>query len=87
MIYDDRHSLLIVGSCSKSMSLETSSSSDTITAAQHGITLWRILSGSPHYKLVTDCEMDAKLVSKEEGNYFISSMTVISDMFIGWPVN
>jgi hypothetical protein len=35
---------------------------DTPTAMQLGITAWRILSDTPHYKLVTNYEQDLRMV-------------------------
>jgi Neuroblastoma-amplified sequence, N terminal len=58
MVYVHQHNVLIVGSCAKNDSSGSTTGGDALTAASHGITVWRILSDAPHYKLVTDYEMD-----------------------------
>nr|XP_055042803.1 NBAS subunit of NRZ tethering complex [Misgurnus anguillicaudatus] len=50
-IYHPSHRLLLVGGCE-------SCDSDVSRASRSGITAWRVLSGSPHYKQVTSYEDD-----------------------------
>jgi hypothetical protein len=57
MVYSRQHNVLIVGSCAKNDSAN-GTEGDMLTAAMHGVTVWRVLSDAPHYKLVTDYEMD-----------------------------
>ncbi|CAI9734159.1 neuroblastoma-amplified sequence-like [Octopus vulgaris] len=55
LVYLPQHSALIVGSHAPvAAGLDDSMSQ----AEQYGLSLWRILSDSPHYKLVTDYEQD-----------------------------
>ncbi|XP_060740193.1 NBAS subunit of NRZ tethering complex isoform X1 [Tachysurus vachellii] len=58
-IYHPGHRLLLVGGC-------RSDEGSTSTAARWGITAWRVLSGSPHYKHVTSYEDDV-LASQRRG--------------------
>lgn len=51
MVYDAAHSALIVGGAAEQMN----DSSDTEAAAR-GLTVWRVLSDAPYYKLVSDTE-------------------------------
>ena len=52
-VYSEKHALLIVtGLASPSTDLWQTK------AGQEGITAWRVLSGSPHYKMVTDYEQE-----------------------------
>uniref|UniRef100_A0A8C1T3G6 NBAS subunit of NRZ tethering complex n=1 Tax=Cyprinus carpio TaxID=7962 RepID=A0A8C1T3G6_CYPCA len=55
-IYHPGHRLLLVGGCE-------SGDSDVSRASRCGITAWRVLSGSPHYKQVTSYEDDISAVS------------------------
>ncbi|KAA0708511.1 Neuroblastoma-amplified sequence [Triplophysa tibetana] len=50
-IYHPSHRLLLVGGCE-------SNDSNASRASRCGITAWRVLSGSPHYKQVTSYEDD-----------------------------
>ena len=50
MVYDAAHSALIVGGA-----VEQMNSNDTEAAAS-GLTVWRVLSDAPHYKLVSDTD-------------------------------
>jgi len=51
--YSEQHSLLLVtGQPGEEEPIWSSA------AGQHGITAWRILSGAPHYKIITDYEQD-----------------------------
>ncbi|XP_050401138.2 NBAS subunit of NRZ tethering complex [Patella vulgata] len=58
VIYHPKHKLLLVGGLGVS-ERETSSK-----ATQEGITAWRILSDTPHYKLVTDYSEDIYQLEK-----------------------
>ena len=49
-MYDAAHSALIVGGA-----VERTDISDTEAAAT-GLTVWRVLSDAPHYKLVSDTD-------------------------------
>uniref|UniRef100_A0A671NLZ3 Neuroblastoma-amplified sequence N-terminal domain-containing protein n=1 Tax=Sinocyclocheilus anshuiensis TaxID=1608454 RepID=A0A671NLZ3_9TELE len=55
-IYHPGHRLLLVGGCE-------SGDSNVSRASRCGITAWRVLSGSPHYKQVTSYEDDISAVS------------------------
>ena len=58
VVYGDTHSMLIIaGLPSPSTDLWQTQ------AGKEGITAWRVLSGFPHYKMVTDYEQDAKVCS------------------------
>ena len=60
VLYLPIHSLLIIGShVPAAAGLDDS----MLEAEQHGLSLWRILSSSPYYKLVTDYEGDIQKVS------------------------
>ena len=52
VVYHPTHRLLLVGGCGQAGDREGS----VPPATQEGITAWRILSGYPHYKLVTEYE-------------------------------
>lgn len=58
MVYDSQHTVLIVGSCATKEPSGVTSGGDSSTAAAFGITVWRILSDTPYYKLVTDYEAE-----------------------------
>ncbi|CAH1796434.1 unnamed protein product [Owenia fusiformis] len=49
-IFHPLHKLIIVGSCTE----ESNSAMEVASASKLGLTAWRVLSDSPHYKLVTD---------------------------------
>ena len=49
--------MLLVGGCG-----DLDPSEDMTDAQAHGLTAWRVLSGAPHYKMVTDLEQDVKQV-------------------------
>ncbi|XP_062293103.1 NBAS subunit of NRZ tethering complex isoform X1 [Scomber scombrus] len=56
-IYHPAHRLLLVGGCE-------SGDDSTSKASCYGITAWRTLSGSPHYKQVTSYEDDVNMNQK-----------------------
>jgi hypothetical protein len=56
--YDPSHAILIIGG-------QADPTEEEGTAASHGVTVWRILSGSPHYKMVTDYEQDLNAVKEK----------------------
>ena len=58
MVYDSQRTVLIAGSCASKEPLGGTSRGDSSTAATYGITVWRILSDTPYYKLVTDYETE-----------------------------
>ena len=68
MSFDPGHSVLYVGTCAKTddATLLSTSSADSSTASLAGVTAWRVLSDSPHYKLVTDYEIDSAKVIEQE---------------------
>uniref|UniRef100_A0A8C5T7B4 NBAS subunit of NRZ tethering complex n=1 Tax=Malurus cyaneus samueli TaxID=2593467 RepID=A0A8C5T7B4_9PASS len=71
VIYHPGHRLLLVGGC------ETDE--DGVSqAAGCGITAWRILSGSPHYKQVTSYEDDIRTVSM--GPHFTGGLLRIMNL-------
>lgn len=60
VVYIPIHSLLIIGS---HVPAATGLDNSMLEAEQHGLSLWRILSSFPFYKLITDYEEDIKKVS------------------------
>lgn len=77
LVYLPQHSALIVGSHAPvAAGLDDSMSQ----AEQHGLSLWRILSDSPHYKLVTDYEQDLNKVSSYSPFLFYFSYLVCLDI-------
>ncbi|XP_056150441.1 LOW QUALITY PROTEIN: NBAS subunit of NRZ tethering complex [Lampris incognitus] len=69
-IYHPGHRLLLVGGCE--------SGDDYASKASHcGITAWRVLSGSPHYKQVTSYEDDIS-VTQKRGFFRIPSFRLFS---------
>ena len=52
VVYCPTHSLLLIGGMAESIA---------VTAVQSGISAWRVLSGAPYYKLVTDYETDVQV--------------------------
>ncbi|GAB1605191.1 neuroblastoma-amplified sequence-like [Argonauta hians] len=71
LVYLPQHSALIVGSHAPiAAGLDDSMSQ----AEQHGLSLWRILSDSPHYKLVTDYEQD---LNKSKPKSFIKKLFLL----------
>ncbi|KAM9782609.1 NBAS subunit of NRZ tethering complex [Neosynchiropus ocellatus] len=56
-IYHPHHRLLLVGGCE-------SGGDSTSKASSYGVTAWRALSGSPHYKQVTSYEDDVSMNQK-----------------------
>jgi len=58
MVYDAQHTVIIVGSCATKDPLGGTMGGDSSTAAMYGITVWRILSDTPYYKLVTNYETE-----------------------------
>ncbi|XP_073708858.1 NBAS subunit of NRZ tethering complex [Garra rufa] len=69
-IYHPGHRLLLVGGCE-------SGDSDVSKASRCGITAWRVLSGSPHYKQVTSYEDDIS-TSQRRGFFRIPSFRLFS---------
>ncbi|CAE1234400.1 NBAS [Acanthosepion pharaonis] len=63
VVYIPIHSLLIIGS---HVPTATGLDNSMLEAEQHGLSLWRILSSFPFYKLITDYEEDIKK-SKQRG--------------------
>ena len=59
-MYHPQHSLLLVGGQGED---EEEEDGEPPCASQHGISAWRLLSDTPHYKMVTDYEHDLKMVS------------------------
>ena len=59
--YIAKHSILLIGGAAD----PDPDTGEIIapSAVQCGLTAWRMLSGSPHYKLVTDYEHDVGMVS------------------------
>jgi len=49
-VYDAAHSALIVGGAADQVNVTSSE------AAARGLTVWRVLSDAPHYKLVLDAD-------------------------------
>ncbi|XP_076004832.1 NBAS subunit of NRZ tethering complex isoform X2 [Genypterus blacodes] len=68
-IYHPGHRLLLVGGCE-------SGDECTSKASRCGITAWRTLSGSPHYKQVTSYEDDVK--AQKRGFFRIPSFRLFS---------
>uniref|UniRef100_A0A8C1T5E1 NBAS subunit of NRZ tethering complex n=1 Tax=Cyprinus carpio TaxID=7962 RepID=A0A8C1T5E1_CYPCA len=69
-IYHPGHRLLLVGGCE-------SGDSDVSRASRCGITAWRVLSGSPHYKQVTSYEDDIS-ASQRRGFFRMPSFRLFS---------
>ncbi|GAA6070910.1 NBAS subunit of NRZ tethering complex isoform X1, partial [Tachysurus ichikawai] len=69
-IYHPGHRLLLVGGC-------RSDEGSTSTAARWGITAWRVLSGSPHYKHITSYEDDV-LASQRRGLFRMPTFRLFS---------
>ncbi|XP_051501521.1 NBAS subunit of NRZ tethering complex-like isoform X3 [Myxocyprinus asiaticus] len=69
-IYHPVHRLLLVGGCE-------SGDSDVSRASRCGITAWRVLSGSPHYKQVTSYEDDVSM-SQRRGFFRMPSFRLFS---------
>ncbi|KAL6485772.1 hypothetical protein MHYP_G00051640 [Metynnis hypsauchen] len=69
-IYHPGHRLLLVGGCE-------SSDSKASRATRCGITAWRVLSGSPHYKQVTSYEDDVS-ASQRRGLFRMPSFRLFS---------
>ncbi|XP_068433221.1 NBAS subunit of NRZ tethering complex isoform X2 [Clinocottus analis] len=69
-IYHPGHRLLLVGGCE-------SGDDCTSKASCYGITAWRALSGSPHYKQVTSHEEDVS-ANQKRGFFKIPSFRVFS---------
>ncbi|XP_056284464.1 NBAS subunit of NRZ tethering complex isoform X2 [Pseudoliparis swirei] len=69
-IYHPGHRLLLVGGCE-------SGDACTSKASSYGITAWRALSGSPHYKQVTRHEDDVS-ANKKRGFFKIPSFRLFS---------
>uniref|UniRef100_A0A674N5V0 NBAS subunit of NRZ tethering complex n=1 Tax=Takifugu rubripes TaxID=31033 RepID=A0A674N5V0_TAKRU len=67
-IYHPAHRLLLVGGCE-------SGDDGTSKASSCGITAWRTLSGSPHYKQVTSNEEDVGLVRGRNDGVFRMSLS------------
>ncbi|XP_013421684.1 neuroblastoma-amplified sequence [Lingula anatina] len=74
VVYDSSHKLLVVGGCC------TMDEDNPSLAEQQGITRWRILSGAPYYKLVTDYEQDIAMAQKKRK--FFKKLK--SFQFYGW---
>ncbi|KAM3861566.1 NBAS subunit of NRZ tethering complex [Diretmus argenteus] len=70
VIYHPGHRLLLVGGCE-------SGGDSTSKASRCGITAWRTLSGSPHYKQVTSYEDDINATQKR-GFFRIPSFRLFS---------
>ncbi|XP_077988543.1 NBAS subunit of NRZ tethering complex-like [Glandiceps talaboti] len=51
--YNEKHAMLIVGGCNEDPETRLDENQQSL-ASKHGITGWRVLSGQPHYKLITD---------------------------------
>ena len=60
VVHHPVHNLLIVGGWGQWHA--QNQNSKTATALEYGITAWRILSGAPYYKMVTDYEHDLMTV-------------------------
>ncbi|KAL7888773.1 hypothetical protein AOLI_G00037470 [Acnodon oligacanthus] len=69
-VYHPGHRLLLVGGCE-------SSDSKASRATRCGITAWRVLSGSPHYKQVTSYEDDIS-ASQRRGLFRMPSFRLFS---------
>uniref|UniRef100_A0AAR2M583 Neuroblastoma-amplified sequence N-terminal domain-containing protein n=1 Tax=Pygocentrus nattereri TaxID=42514 RepID=A0AAR2M583_PYGNA len=69
-IYHPGHRLLLVGGCE-------SNDSKASRATRCGITAWRVLSGSPHYKQVTSYEDDVS-ASQRRGLFRMPSFRLFS---------
>uniref|UniRef100_A0A673JN30 Neuroblastoma-amplified sequence N-terminal domain-containing protein n=1 Tax=Sinocyclocheilus rhinocerous TaxID=307959 RepID=A0A673JN30_9TELE len=69
-IYHPGHRLLLVGGCE-------SGDSNVSRASRCGITAWRVLSGSPHYKQVTSYEDDIS-ASQRRGFFRMPSFRLFS---------
>uniref|UniRef100_A0AAR2K9U6 Neuroblastoma-amplified sequence N-terminal domain-containing protein n=1 Tax=Pygocentrus nattereri TaxID=42514 RepID=A0AAR2K9U6_PYGNA len=70
-IYHPGHRLLLVGGCE-------SNDSKASRATRCGITAWRVLSGSPHYKQVTSYEDDVSAVRHARGLFRMPSFRLFS---------
>ena len=78
VVYHPGADLLVVGGCSSEG--DTSPS----PAAREGLSLWRVLSSAPHYKLVTDYEFDLHQVLLNSHDYELSSVCVLQST---WTLN
>ncbi|XP_070541643.1 NBAS subunit of NRZ tethering complex-like [Ptychodera flava] len=64
--YNPNHAMLVIGGCNEDPG--TGQPEDQISeAAKCGITAWRILSGQPHYKLITDYSEELGRASSKIG--------------------
>ena len=71
VVYDAGHCALIVGGAAQQQD------ANDLEAAASGLTVWRILSDAPHYKLVLDTDTDAvRIISVQMGFHDIFKLVV-----------
>lgn len=60
VVYHHQHSLLLVGGSASSSLIEGGATEADSAALTHGISAWRVLSGLPYYKHISDYDTDQR---------------------------